>query len=127
MLVDGEWGIWDEWTDCSEECGVGEQTRSRQCNDPAPVGDGQTVWEEVLRRNLAILSAVQVRINDNHNSAVQINWDTCELRRHFAHFYWRHPCLTSKCILFVKNIIIFCNLFGRGVYVDVTLSINIQL
>ena len=36
-----------------------------------------------------------------------------------------HPCLTSKCILFLKNNISFCNLFGRGVYVDLTLSFNI--
>ena len=33
--IDGVWSIWDDWTDCSSECGGGEQTRSRQCNDPA--------------------------------------------------------------------------------------------
>ena len=38
ILVDGGWGLWEEWSDCSS-C---EQTRTRQCNNPAPANDGLT-------------------------------------------------------------------------------------
>ena len=39
-LVDGEWGYWGEWSDCSATCGSGEKTRSRQCDSPAPMHGG---------------------------------------------------------------------------------------
>lgn len=37
---DGEWSAWEAWSPCTEECGGGVQTRSRQCNSPKPVGSG---------------------------------------------------------------------------------------
>ena len=40
-------------------------------------------------------------------------------------FNWWYPCSKSKYILFLKNDINFCNLFRPGVYVEVTLFINI--
>ena len=38
--VDGEWGPWTQWGDCSQPCGVGQQTRRRHCNNPAPMNNG---------------------------------------------------------------------------------------
>ena len=38
--VDGGWGAFSEWTECSAECGGGTQTRSKECNNPAPAQGG---------------------------------------------------------------------------------------
>ncbi|CAG2195916.1 Hemicentin-1 [Mytilus edulis] len=35
LPVDGGWSSWAQWTTCSNSCGVGLQTRTRQCNNPS--------------------------------------------------------------------------------------------
>ena len=40
-VVDGQFGDWTDWTECSEECGPGLQSRTRECNNPAPSGGGR--------------------------------------------------------------------------------------
>ncbi|VDI17779.1 Hypothetical predicted protein [Mytilus galloprovincialis] len=40
-LVNGNWGPWSIYGPCSVTCGAGVQERTRLCNDPAPVGDGE--------------------------------------------------------------------------------------
>ena len=39
-VVNGDWGDFGEWTECSAACGGGNQTRKRSCDDPAPVNGG---------------------------------------------------------------------------------------
>ena len=39
--VDGDWSDWTEWTLCSQVCNGGEQTRFRECNNPAPLHGGK--------------------------------------------------------------------------------------
>nr|XP_054608122.1 hemicentin-1 isoform X2 [Nothobranchius furzeri] len=39
--VDGSWGSWQPWGDCSASCGGGERTRVRLCNSPSPVNGGR--------------------------------------------------------------------------------------
>ncbi|XP_013366871.1 PREDICTED: ADAMTS-like protein 4 isoform X1 [Chinchilla lanigera] len=34
-VPEGVWGPWDQWTTCSQPCGVGVQRRSRMCHLPA--------------------------------------------------------------------------------------------
>lgn len=41
VLVDGGFGSWSSFKDCSEECGEGYQERTRQCNKPAPAHGGE--------------------------------------------------------------------------------------
>ena len=40
--VDGDWGDWSSWSQCSATCGEGKQSRSRQCDNPPPSGNGAT-------------------------------------------------------------------------------------
>ncbi|XP_069497466.1 hemicentin-1 isoform X2 [Ambystoma mexicanum] len=39
--VDGSWGPWLSWSECSASCGGGEQIRTRMCNNPAPSNSGR--------------------------------------------------------------------------------------
>ncbi|XP_070189507.1 uncharacterized protein [Littorina saxatilis] len=38
--VHGQWSTWAEWSECSAECGGGERTRTRECNNPTPQAGG---------------------------------------------------------------------------------------
>ncbi|XP_068809627.1 hemicentin-1 isoform X4 [Struthio camelus] len=39
--VDGNWGQWQTWSQCSASCGGGEQTRIRLCDSPAASNRGR--------------------------------------------------------------------------------------
>ncbi|XP_049335709.1 hemicentin-1 isoform X1 [Astyanax mexicanus] len=39
--VDGNWGLWQPWGECSASCGSGEQKRVRICNSPSPSNKGR--------------------------------------------------------------------------------------
>ena len=34
--IDGGWGDYGDWSECSKECGGGIQTRTRKCDNPVP-------------------------------------------------------------------------------------------
>ena len=40
-LVDGGFGAWDNWTECTVSCGGGNKTRGRRCDNPAPQSAGK--------------------------------------------------------------------------------------
>ena len=40
FLVNGIWGQWSTFTECSRTCGNGTQTRKRACDSPAPSHGG---------------------------------------------------------------------------------------
>ena len=40
-LVDGSWGEWGEWSTCTKTCKQGKQSRTRECNSPAPQYGGK--------------------------------------------------------------------------------------
>ncbi|XP_014089304.2 semaphorin 5c isoform X1 [Bactrocera oleae] len=41
QAIDGGWGPWGVWSECSTQCGGGFRIRRRECNDPVPQNDGQ--------------------------------------------------------------------------------------
>ena len=41
LLVNGGYGAWTSYGPCSKTCGAGTQTRSRPCNNPAPLNGGK--------------------------------------------------------------------------------------
>ena len=41
FLVNGGYSLWSKWGQCSKSCGTGEQSRSRSCTNPTPVGSGK--------------------------------------------------------------------------------------
>ena len=41
LSVNGGWGAWDKWSECSATCGEGEQTRSHQCDYPHALRGGK--------------------------------------------------------------------------------------
>ncbi|XP_073903349.1 hemicentin-1 isoform X3 [Castor canadensis] len=40
--VDGSWGNWKSWSQCSASCGGGEKTRERLCDNPVPSKSGRS-------------------------------------------------------------------------------------
>lgn len=36
--IDGGWGPWGTWSECSAPCGAGYRIRRRKCDDPEPMG-----------------------------------------------------------------------------------------
>lgn len=39
--VDGNWGKWAPYGQCSRTCGGGVQLAKRECNNPAPANEGK--------------------------------------------------------------------------------------
>ena len=39
--MDGGWGTWDPYDDCTPTCGDRYQTRRRKCNNPKPQNNGK--------------------------------------------------------------------------------------
>ncbi|CAC5417849.1 Adhesion G protein-coupled receptor B2,Coadhesin,Thrombospondin-1,Mucin-like protein,Hemicentin-1,Adhesion G protein-coupled receptor B3,Thrombospondin-2 [Mytilus coruscus] len=38
--INGNWGSWGSYGSCSVSCGTGDKTKTRSCNNPAPVHNG---------------------------------------------------------------------------------------
>ncbi|GFO12445.1 A disintegrin and metalloproteinase with thrombospondin motifs 3, partial [Plakobranchus ocellatus] len=76
--VDGNWGLWASWTDCSSECGVGIRKRSRVCNNPAPAYNGKKCegpdWDWETCVNKTCLS-----YTDNRAGECTV-WDGLQIR-----------------------------------------------
>ena len=41
VVVDGQWGPWSQYSDCSKTCRFGIQIRKRMCDSPPPANGGK--------------------------------------------------------------------------------------
>lgn len=39
--VDGGWGYWSSWGECSRTCGAGVSIQTRDCDHPTPANGGE--------------------------------------------------------------------------------------
>ena len=39
--IDGDFGQWEEWGQCSHTCGESFRSRTRKCDNPAPQNGGR--------------------------------------------------------------------------------------
>ena len=57
--VDGNWGSWTSWSDCSVTCeAIGTQTRTRTCDNPAPANNGLDCDGNDMETNNCDMAAV---------------------------------------------------------------------
>nr|XP_022900548.1 A disintegrin and metalloproteinase with thrombospondin motifs 6-like isoform X1 [Onthophagus taurus] len=50
--IDGGWGTWSEWSDCSRTCGSGVAWQERHCDSPAPANGGRYCLGERKRHKI---------------------------------------------------------------------------
>ena len=58
--VDGGWGNWSEWNECSRSCGAGVAKQTRECNHPTPVNGGTFCIGERGRYKICNIDACPV-------------------------------------------------------------------
>ena len=51
VIVDCVWGAFDEWTDCSADCGTGTQTRTRREEKSEENGGAACIGEKTETRD----------------------------------------------------------------------------
>lgn len=50
--VDGGWGEWGPWSECSRSCGAGVSIMERKCDHPKPTNGGKFCTGERRRYNI---------------------------------------------------------------------------
>ncbi|KAG7254721.1 hypothetical protein CRUP_012034 [Coryphaenoides rupestris] len=58
--VDGDWGPWSTWGECSRTCGGGVSSSMRHCDSPAPSGGGKYCLGERKRYRSCYMEVVQI-------------------------------------------------------------------
>ena len=56
--ADGHWSDWMHWSSCSATCGIGTKTRSRICNNPAPLNGEKNCFGNVSEKMQYCVEAI---------------------------------------------------------------------
>ena len=68
--VDGGWGEWSEWSTCSVTCAGGDQSRTRQCDNPVPQHNGDDCSVDGSR-NTETRSCTEIKCPGKSNFKLQ--------------------------------------------------------
>ena len=61
IRINGLFSEWSEWTECSKECGTGEQSRTRTCDNPEPeMGGADCIGEATETKTCELCSKFHV-------------------------------------------------------------------
>ena len=73
VLVNGRYTHWSEWGMCDQACGVGNQTRMRNCSDPAPLNGGKPCDGDSVEIKHCKIKECAGKISCNTPSDLQIH------------------------------------------------------
>ena len=88
LVVDGQWGLWSQWTPCSKTCGTGVTIRNRYCNNPAPenggkpcVGDNQESRPCSLKDQCPAGKWQEIRVSHiiSFTAAIRVSRNACHV------------------------------------------------
>lgn len=76
-IVNGNWGIWSPWSQCSRTCAVGIRTRLRECDSPknsrsGKPCSGKSIEKEICNTNVC---NVEIPLAKQVNTCKQLNGD----------------------------------------------------
>ena len=74
VTVNGRYGEWSQWEECSSSCDRGTRTRTRECNNPPPQYGGSACQGESSQQ-------------------VDCNIRLCPSKSTLAHYKWTQPVL----------------------------------
>lgn len=101
IRVDGGWGPYSDWSQCSATCGEGSQVRSRNCNNPEPQNGGKSCIgdaEDVRTCNVEECCPEGGIRHDGHcydcvlEDNIDYNKNDLEVGRNFVNVEDAHEC-----------------------------------
>ncbi|KAK7604348.1 hypothetical protein V9T40_005534 [Parthenolecanium corni] len=77
LAVNGGWGPWSQWSECSAHCGRGTSKRSRACNNPPPLNGGSFCSGPALQETKCISNCpVKIRNGPASDLSAVTNFTT---------------------------------------------------
>lgn len=109
--VEGGWGNWTDWKECSRSCGGGVSMQSRQCDNPTPENGGTFCVGERIRYQICnqgecaadqpSFRAQQCsRFNDELYRGKKYTWLPYFDSREYSNFFGKRPFHRSHLLHF---------------------------
>lgn len=118
LVVDGQWGLWSQWTPCSKTCGIGVTIRIRYCDNPAPenggkpcVGNNQETRSCSLKDQCPAGKWQETRVS-------HIIWFTASIRMS------RNACHITDCHVLLVTFCFSCNGLSRSACYEIHCAVK---